>query len=237
MAKTMNVKAIASNLRVGEKTFYRLIIDGVEVINKEQFITRLADALRLSPSEAQYFVDTFWGVVAEILMEGKRINLPFMTISLAVTGSVKSMTDQPTKSANPVVVNIVIKGNAAQKLAEIELKNVTVTIEAALHEIMQIGASGVARLENGNDIVVTGKGLMINAGAADEGLWIEKDGTVVKMAELKLATHNEARGNFGSLDGVENGVYDLCVATRDGKSAADAPARILKRKLTVAFGQ
>ena len=234
MAKSMNVKAIASNLRVGEGTHYRLIVDGVEVVKSEEFMNRFAAAIRTPTSEAQFTIDTFFATVVDILMEAKRINLPFMSASLSVGGSVKSMTDQPTKSANPVLVNIAIKGTPAEKLAAIELKNVTITIDAALHEVEQIGASGVARLENENDVVVTGKGLMLNAGADDEGMWIEKDGIVKKMAEIKGSDHNEVRGNFGSLADVENGVYDLCVATRDGKNAADAPARVLKRKITVA---
>lgn len=234
MAKSMNVKAIASNLRVGEGTHYRLIIDGVEVVKSEQFMNRFAAAIRTPTSEAQFTIDTFFSTIVDILMEAKRINLPFMSASLSVGGSVKSMTDQPTKSANPVLVNIAIKGTPAEKLAAIELKNVTITIDATLHEVEQIGASGVARIENENDIVVTGKGLMINAGAEDEGMWLEKDGIVKKMAEVKSSDHNEARGNFGALDGIANGVYELCVATRDGKSAAEAPARILKRKVTVA---
>lgn len=230
----MNVKAIASNLRVGEGTHYRLIIDGVEVIKSEQFMNRFAAAIRTPTSEAQFTIDTFFSTIVDILMEAKRINLPFMSASLSIGGSVKSMTDQPTKSANPVLVNIAIKGTPAEKLAAIELKNVTITIDAALHEVEQIGASGVARIENLEDVVVTGKGLMLNAGAGDEGMWLEKDGIVKKMAEIKASNHNEARGNFGALDGLDNGVYELCVATRDGKSAAEAPARILRRKITVA---
>lgn len=235
MAKTMNVKAIASNLRVGSGTHYRLIIDGVEVIPPEEFMNRYAAAIRHPVSEAQFTVDQLFSTVVEILLEAKRINLPFMSASLSVLGSVKSMTDQPTKAANPVTVNITIKGAPAEKLAAIELKNVTVTIEATLHEVSQIGASGVSRIENSEDIVVTGKGLMIDAGAEDEGMWLEKDGIVKLTAEIKASNHNEARGNFGPFAGIENGVYDLCIATRDGKSAAEAPARILRRKVTVAL--
>lgn len=230
----MNVKAVASNLKVGEGTHYRLIVDGVEVIKQDQFLNRYAAAIRLPASEAQFNLDTLISTIVDILLEAKSINLPFLSARLSVGGSVKSMTDQPTKAANPVIVNITIKGAPAEKIAALELKNVTVSVEATIHEVMQNGASGVARIENEGDVVVTGKGLMINAGAEDEGMWLEKSGLVVKMAEIKGANHNEARGNFGDMAGVENGVYELCVATRDGKSAAEAPARILRRKVTVA---
>lgn len=234
MAKSMNVKAVASNLKVGEKPFYRLIIDGAEIVKSEDFLRRYAAATRLPTSEAQFNLDTFAQVLSEFLLEAKTVSLPYLLAKLSIGGSVKSMTDQPTKEANPVYANISVKGQIADALSGIVLKNVTVSVDAALHEVMQNGASGVARIENSGDIVITGKGLMIDAGAEDEGVWLEKSGTVVKMAELKGADHNEARANFGSLDGIENGVYDLCVATRDGKSASECPARILRRKVTVA---
>lgn len=234
MAKSVNVKAIPSNLAIGETPFYRLVVEGVGTVSKQEFVKRFATALRLPASEAQYTIDQFWATIESFLLEAKSINLEFMSIRLSIGGSVKSMTDQPTKDANPVTVNITIKGEAAANIAAIELKNVTVTIEAAIHEIMQIGASGVSRFESDQDFVINGKGLMLDAGAADEGVWLEKAGTIVKKAEVKSSDHSDVRGNFGSLEEVENGVYELCIATRDGKSAAEAPARILRRKVTVA---
>lgn len=237
MAKSINVKAVLSNLAAGEKPFYRLVPQGITTITKDQFVMLLADQLGLAPSEAQYTVDRLWSLIMKLLMENKRIELPYLSVSLAITGSVKSMTDQPTKEKNPVVVRIVVKGEAAEKIGEVKVINVTVTVEASLQEVMQVGASAVSRIENTNDLTINGKGLTINAAADDEGVWLEKAGTLVKKAELKSSNDNEARANFGALAGIENGVYDLCVATRAGKTAADAPARVLRRKVTVACGQ
>lgn len=234
MAKSINVKAVLSNLAPGSQPFYRLVPQGITTITKDQFVMLLADQLGLAPSEAQYTVDRVWSLIMKLLMENKRVELPYLSASLAITGSVKSMTDQPTKEKNPVVVRLLVKGDAADKINEVKVVNVTVSVEVSLQEVMQIGASAVSRIENENDITLNGKGLTINAAAEDEGIWLEKSGTLVKKAEMKSSSDNEARANFGSLGGIENGVYDLCVSTRAGKTAAEAPARVLRRKVTVA---
>lgn len=234
MDKTIEVKAILSNLAKGDKPFYRLVPQGIVTITKDQFMMLLADHLGVAPSDAQYTLDRAWSLILNLVMQNKRIELPYLSFSLAVTGSVKSMTDQPTKEKNPVVLRMLVKGEAAEKIGGVKVMNVTVTIEASLQEVKQTGASAVSRIENENDVIVNGNGLTINAAADDEGAWLEKSGTLVKKAELKSSNDNEARFNFGSLAGIENGVYDLCVATRAGKTAADAAARVLRRKVTVA---
>lgn len=235
MATTMKFKAVASNLTTGEHVCYRLIPVGVTTITKEQFVRLLANALRVSIADAQFTVDKMWDVIQACLMQNKRIELPFMSISLVIEGSIKSMNEQPTKEANPVRVRILIKGEAADQVAAIVLKNVTEMIEAALHEIMQAGASGLNRIENAADLTINGKGLKIDPGAEDEGVWLEKDGVIVKKAEIKYSDESKVVASFGKLD-LENGVYQLAVSTRNGASPKGISARIIKRKVTVAIG-
>lgn len=234
MAKTMNVKAVLSNLSTGGNPCYRLVIDGGVTINQDAFVTRYADNLRLSIADARYAVDKFFATLHELVMANKAVELEFMGARLVVKGSLRSMNQQPTKDKNPVVLQITAKGRLADSLAEIVLKNVTKMVDAALHEIMQNGASAVSRIENANAIVINGKGLIITVDNEDEGVWLEKSGTVVAEAEVTYSDESKIIAEFGEL-ALENGVYDLCVATRNGAAkSAGISARRLTRKITVA---
>lgn len=67
----------------------------------------------------------------------------------------------------------------------------------------------------------------------DEGVWIEKNGVVVKRGEVLFSSNAKIKVSFGAL-ALDEGIYDLCVATRNGASASNGiSARKLTRKVTI----
>lgn len=233
MAKTLKVRAIPSNLEVGGRNCYRILPVGCDTINTDAFVKLFAEALRLKSSDAQFTLDKFWEVCQSCLLENKAIELEFMSMRLVIEGSLNSMNEQPTLEKNPVRIRIIVKGEAAREAAAIRLENVTEMIEAALHEIMQEGASGLSRIENDGVITINGKGLKIDPSAEDEGVYLAKNGIVIKRAEILYSAENSLEVKFADLD-IENGVYELCVATRNGTNPAKVSARIVTRKVTLA---
>lgn len=233
MAEVINAKAILSNLSAGEKSCWRLVPTGITTADDGEFIATYAANLRDTKANAQYAADQFVDTLLKFALANKAVELEYLGARLTIEGSLKSMNEQPTPEKNPVRLKITIKGEAAKRLAELHVRNVTEMVEAALHEIMQEGASGLSRIENDQPITINGKGLNITADVDDEGVWIEKNGVIVKRGEVLFSSNAKIKVSFGAL-ALDEGIYDLCVATRNGASASNGiSARKLTRKVTI----
>lgn len=236
MEKTIEFKAVVSNLDKGGKTLYRLVPVGINTMKDPEFISTIASGADIPASRAQYFMNVFAKTLVNAVMERKIVDLGFMSARLVIEGSLERMSDQPNVKDNPVRIRITFKGPIDEALAGIVLKNVSKMVEAALHEVMQTGASAINRIENMNEIVFNGKGLRINSDAEDEGVTLEKNDTIIAKATTNYSDDSTIKATFDNLE-VERGVYDLCVYTRDGKRPSEVSTpRKLTRKVTVALG-
>lgn len=235
MEKILEFKAVASNLGKGESALYRCVPVGVTSMKATEFIQSFANDLDIPASRAQYFLDVLAKKLVTVVMERKIVDLGWMSARLVIEGSLQNMTEQPTKANNPVRIRISFKGPVDEALKSIILKNVSKMVDAALHEIMQAGATGVNRIENSGEITINGKGLMQNVSAQDEGVTLEKNGVILAKANTNYSDDTTVKVQFGELPAeVVAGVYDLALYTRAGKSAAEVSTpRKLVRKITV----
>lgn len=234
MNTVIECKALVSNLKTGERPVYRLIPVGITTMKKDEFVQSFALDMGKSKADTQYFLDKLGQKLVECALSRKSVDLDWMGVRITIEGSIAAMNDQPTKADNPVRLKITLKGDVNTALAGVTLKNVTRMVEAALHEIMQVGASALSRIENDNLVVINGKGLTLTPDAEDEGVFLEKAGVVKAKAVIVYSDDSTIKADFSGAS-VENGVYDLVVYTRDGASAADGiSARRLTRKITVA---
>lgn len=235
MEKTIEFKAVVSNLGTGESACYRLVPVGIATMKDTEFIASFAANADIPESRAQYFMDVFAKNLVKCVMERRIVDLGWMSARLVIEGSLANMTDQPTLKDNPVRIRMTFKDNIDAALAGIVLKNISKMVEATLHEIMQQGASAINRIENANELTINGNGLTQNVAAEDEGVTLEKNGVILKKATVSYSDDTTIKAGFGELgDEITAGVYDLAVYTRAGKSASEVSTpRKLTRKITI----
>jgi len=234
---SIKCKAVLSNLSVGESPCYRLVPQDVKKIDEAEFLSRLAQKAGQDTVQARYWLDTFRDVFYAYLAENKAIDLNFLYGKLYVGGSLNSVTEQPTKAANPVKPRIFAKGELANAMAAIEVVNDTLTVAALINEVMQDDASDRNRIEAvAKRVVITGNGLRQDATQADNGVWLENADTGIKVADgtVSYSDGSTIFVSFATLP--TTGRYRLVVATRNGEDAATYALAKLTRFVYVVNG-
>lgn len=231
---SIKCKAVMSNLSVGETPCYRLVPQDVKKITEAEFLSRLAEKAGQDAVQARYWLDTFRDVFYSYLAENKAIDLNFLYGKLYVGGSLNSVTEQPTKDANPVKPRIFAKGELASAIAALDVINDTLTVAALINEVMQDDASDKNRIEAvGKRIVITGNGLKQDASQTDNGVWLENAETGIKVADGTVSYSDDSTifVSFATLP--STGRYRLAVATRNGEDPATYALAKLARHVYV----
>ena len=234
---SIKCKAVLSNLSVGEPPCYRLVPQDVTKIDEAEFLSRLATKAGQDTVQARYWLDTFRDVFYAYLAENKAIDLNFLYGKLYVGGSLNSITDQPTKEANPVKPRIFAKGELASAIAALDVVNDTLTVSALINEVMQDDASDRNRIEAAQKrVVITGNGLKQDATQTDNGVWLENVDTGIKVADgtVSYSDGSTIFVSFATLP--TTGKYKLVVATRNGEDAATYALAKLTRLVYVVNG-
>jgi len=234
---SIKCKAVMSNLSVGEAPVYRLVPQDVKKIDESEFLSRLAAKAGQDIVQARYWLDTFRDVFYAYLAENKAIDLNFLYGKLYVGGSLNSVTEQPTKEANPVKPRIFAKGELASAIAEIDVVNDTLTVSALINEVMQDEASDRNRIEAANKrVVITGNCLKQDATQTDNGVWLENIDTGIKVA-TGAVSYSDASTIFVTFATLPaTGKYKLVVATRNCEDAATYALAKLVRQVYVVNG-
>ena len=227
-------KAVLSSFAVGEQPCYRLVPKDVKKISETDFLARLAQKAGQDPVQARYWLDSFRDVLFGYLADNKAVDLNFLYGKLYVGGSLNSVTDQPTKEANPIRPRIFAKGALAAAIAMLDVANDTQTIQALINEVMQDDASDRNRIEAANKrIVITGNGLKLDPDREDNGVWLENltTGTKIATGEVSYSDESTIFVKFTTLP--STGRYKLVVATRNGEDPETYALAKLTRKVFV----
>lgn len=222
----IQVKAVMNNLpSPGGKVSYRLAPASRKTIKEDEFVGLLAAKAKQDKSEARFWCDNFAQTFATQLLANNAIDLGFLYAKLTVDGSLKSASDQPTKEGNPVRAAVWLKGDLAESVKSLDVVNTTITIELVLNSVQQDDAADLNLLtEAGKRVVLNVRNGKIDINADDEGVWLEKNGTVVKTAVVDYSDSDVARVHFTELP--EDGVYTLVISARNGEDSAKyTPAR------------
>jgi len=234
---SIKVKAVLSNLAIGENPVYRAVPKDVVKVSETEFLRRIAVKSGQDVVQARFWLDTFRDVLYSALAANQAVDLNFMYAKLYVGGSLNSITEQPTKEANPIKPRIYAKGELADAIASIEVVNDTETVPAVLNEVMQDDASDRNRIEAANKrVVINGSYLKQDPNATDNGVWLENIETGIKVSAATV-TYSDASTiycTFATLP--TTGKYRLVVATRNALDATVYALAKLSRYVYVVNG-
>lgn len=227
----IKVKPTLTPFSVGGNTVFRLVTDNPEKTDETKFLIGLSDKIKLGCSQCRAFLDGFRDTLFENLTENKAVDLGFMYAKLYATGSLTSLTEQPTKERNPVKACIWLRGELADQIARIECVNDTKSVEAVLYEIMQEGASGTNRIESTTALVtINGSLIALDPTQTDTGVCLTRDDSdeVVAVASVSYSDQSVIRCTFPTLP--ETGRYRLVIATRNAQDPKEfVPCKLTRR--------
>ena len=221
------VKAALVNIGPGGDPLYRLMTKGNTNLSEADVLQRISAMSGMEPSKGRFWMDNFRDTLFGALSANETVDLGFMFAKLYPTGTISSLTDQPTKEANPVKGRIFFKGEFAAKLAALELVNETQTVNLIIYEVQQDGVQGLNRIESPTARVVMNLNCgMIVAEQTDNGVWLEnaKSGEKVAAATISFSDSSTCHCTFPTLP--PTGRYRLVIETRDGQ---DPNAYVLAR--------
>lgn len=217
--KKVKVKAVMTHMGTGEHPCYRLVTLGTTKVNEQEVLARLAKITGTDEVRSRYWLDAFQMVLFDALSNNECVDLSFLIAKLFASGSIKGMGDQPTKSENPVVGFVGFKGAFAEKLAQIETENDTVTVAAILYELKQDGETEKNRISSTTArIVLNGREIKVDAAQEDNGVWLESIETGVKLVDAEVLYSDAVTCDFKFPTLPPTGKYRLVLATRNGES-------------------
>ena len=215
--KEIKVKATLSNLRVGERPNYRMIVKEPKKVDEVEFLRRIAAKAGQDRIQGRYWLDAFRDVLFAALADNEAVDLNFLYAKLHVAGSLPAATEQPTKAENPVRPRVFLKGELMDALAAFDVVNDTLTVAAILYEVMQDGASEQNRIESPTArVVLNGNAIRIDSAQEDNGVWLEDLKTGEKLADGTVIHSDSATCHVTFPTLPVTGKYRLVLATRDG---------------------
>lgn len=222
----------------GETPRFRMVAKNPRNLSPEEILRRLSAKNGMELSTNRYWMDSLGTVVYEALAANETVDCGFVYGKLYPTGTLPSLTAQPTKEANPVRGRIFFKGEMARRLAEIELVNETQSVDVIIYELQQDGVAAPNCIESTTARIV----LNVNRGKvvseqSDNGLWLEDLKTNVKVADgvVIYSDSSTCHVTFPTLP--PTGTYRLVLATRDGESPEEYVLARATRNVIVRNGE
>lgn len=224
---------VPTNLLVGNKPVYRLVIRHNGRISEKTFKSRVARRCGYDDAVVGCVLEAAGTQTAEELGNGNRLDGGWYAAYLNAQGSSDSIREPWDRKKHHVVPTLLPKEVLKTCLDDAELVNVTagatVTILHAADEVAQIDGtiSGTANV----DVRITGNGLALDMAAEDEGVWLEDaKGVIQAVATVTETATTTLSCRFATLP--EDGQYTLVVASRNGLGA-DYGVSMGRRKVTV----
>ena len=207
----IKVKPVITSIGQGETPIYRLAATPVSTITETEFLDKLVAETGKGAAECRYWLDLIRNQKQAYLLQNNAVDLGFSYARLYASGSLNSLTDQPTKEKNPVKVREWFKGAFADEIAKIECSNDVVTVDIILNELQQVGVVGRNRIENTTEeIYINGTNVKLDPAKGDVSgirLCDLKTGVVVAVASIIYSDESLVRFKFETLP--TTGAYKL----------------------------
>ena len=166
-------------------------------------------------------------VVVEMLKSGRNVNLELVGFSINLKGKFDSKDDAFSPSRNVMEVSAYAKPILRDCLNGVSPRNVTSGLKASVLSVTDDHALVENVVTAASRVLVAGVDILIDAGNADEGVWVlDGDGEVAMTPTVLANTVGSLDLDFGTLP--PDGDYTLVVKARSGASTDYAPATARK---------
>lgn len=212
------IRAVPNTVGPGEEPNYRLVAKDTKHIAEEELLRRLAEQAGFDIPKGRYWMDVLQDVLFAALAANETVDAGFLYAKLYPTGTIPSLTAQPTKEANPVKGRVFFKGEFANRLAALGLVNETQTVNPIVYEIQQDGVDGLNRIESTTArVVINVSRAKVVDSQEDNGVIVEDLKTNAKVAEATVVYSDSSTCHVTFPTLPATGRYRLVILTRDGE--------------------
>ena len=206
------------------KPYYRAVVQPKGIFGTKEFADRLAERTKEEAIHWRYFLNVIADEIETLLLEGNRVNLGRLAMSLAIRGSFASEDEEFDPSKHSLAAVVRALKPFKDKLEAVVPENITAGITCRVAAAMDSVTKRLSEITGTNRLLIQGRRLEISPDNPDEGVWLEdpKTGKIVATARVE-------RSDSQTIDCVfteppEPGTYTLVVACRNGERETLAPA-------------
>lgn len=220
MNREIKFKTVLSSLKKGGKACYRAIPLTQGSVDLTTLSEHAAERVGMDPAVMKFNAELILNQIAAELAEGRRIDVEDLLYGgLAVEGVFEAANSVWDKSKHRLVPYFAAKGAMKGAFGDVVGVNVTEGNHCTIKRVLDTTSKTEGVITNVKDVVVfvSGVNMLIDTGAADEGVWLEdEEGTIVATATVSGSTATTIDCAFATLPLENDGDYRLVVATRGG---------------------
>ena len=218
------------------KPYYRAVVQTKGIFGNEELADRLAARTTEAAVQWRYFLDVLSDELEKLLLEGNRVNLGRLAMSLAIRGSFASEDEEfdPAKHSLAAVVRVLKPFK--DKLGAVVPENRSAGLTCRVGSAMDSVTKRLSEISGPHRLLIQGVRLGISPDNPDEGVWLEdpKSGKIVATSRVESSDSQTIDCIFTELP--EPGTYTLVVACRNGARESLAPAIARVRDFKVVAG-
>ena len=206
------------------KSYYRAVVQSKGIFGNEELADRLAERTKEDAIHWRYFLDVLSDEIEKQLLEGNRVNLGRLALSLAIRGSFASEDEEFDPSKHSLVTVVRTLKPFKDKLESVVPENITTGLTCRVDSAMDAVTKRLSEISGLHRLLIQGLRLGISPDNQDEGVWLEnpKTGKIVAMSRVERSDSQTIDCIFTELP--EPGTYTLVVACRNGARESLAPA-------------
>ena len=225
--------SMRSKLNVGrQKPVYCARVKMGETFGDDDLVRELAAAVHQDEAFIRYIERERTQVIENALKSGRRVYIAGVANVATIRGPFETIDGEFDPERNSLVVSSFTYGTRKKCLEEIVPKNLAERARPQIGDIREDGQPHLEVIVTGRTVVITGRDMLVDASAADEGVKLldRTTGESVAVAAIESSALNNIICSFESLP--PPGRYILEILTRAGLPREHKVARA-SREVTV----
>ena len=218
------------------KPYYRAVVQAKGIFGNEELAERLAERTKEAAANWRYFLNVISNEIETLLLEGNRVNLGRLGMSLAIRGSFASEDEEFDPSKHSLAAVVRALKPFKDKLESVVPENLSSGLSCRLGSAMDSVTKRLSEITGPHLLLIQGLRLGICPDNPDEGVWLEdpKTGKIVATSRVERSDSQTIDCVFTELP--EPGTYTLVVACRNGARESLAPATARVKNFKVVAG-
>lgn len=209
---------------IAKKPSFRAVVQSNGVLETDELAGLIASRTKQESALFGYFLNVLSEEIEAQLLEGRKVKLGRLELSLAIRGTFTSEDEKfaPAKHKLATVVRALNPFRAA--MAAVVPENVTSRLTCRVVSAMDAGTKRLSEITGTNRLHIQGQRLGVSPDNPDEGVWLAdpKTGDVVATAVVELSDPQIIDCAFP--EPPAPGVYTLVVSCRNGARESLSPA-------------
>lgn len=209
---------------VSEKPSYRAVVQANGILGHKELAALIAEHTHEKALFWTYVLNVVADEIEKQLLEGNRVNLGRLAMSLAIRGSFASEDAEFNPSKHKLAAVLRILKPLKAKMEAVVPENVTGGISCVLGSAMDATTKRLSEITGTNKLLIQGMRLGISPDNPDEGVWLvdPKTGKVVATSTVECSDSQTIDCVFTNPP--KPGEYTLVVSCRNGARESLSPA-------------